>query len=105
MNFFLKIILNKPRFFSKNVLDTDLNVQTFRLSRELQTLLYMNKVKTSIKQYQPSHVYYTRLQNNNNLNEPLIKSNFGNQNPIIKGVLLLRKYDIGIFSFINFILY
>jgi len=62
-------------------------------------------VRTSIKQYQPLHVYYTRLKNNNNLNVLLNKSNFGNQSPIIKGVLSLCKYNINVFSFIHFIQY
>jgi hypothetical protein len=98
----IKVILNKPRFFSSNLLYTILNVQPFRISYERQTLLYMYKIRNLLKAYQPSHDYYTRLKNNNNLNIPHNKTNFGNQNTIISGVLLLKVYNINVFSFINY---
>jgi hypothetical protein len=53
------------------------------LSLERQTLLCMYKIKTLIKDFQPSHVYNTRLKHNNNLNVPLSKKSFGNQSTII----------------------
>lgn len=105
INSLIKIILNKSRFFSTNLIYSDLNVQTFRQAYKRQTLLYMFKIKSYIVDYQPSHAYYTRLKNNNNLTVPLNRTNFGNLSPIIKGVLLLRKYNINIFSFINFFQY
>ena len=89
----IKVILNKPRRFSLNLIYTILNVQPFRISYERQTLLYMYKVKNLIKDYQPSHDYLKRLKNNINLNIPHNKTNFGNQSTIIKGVLLLRLYE------------
>jgi hypothetical protein len=64
--------------------------------------LYIYKIKNLIKDFQSSHVYNTRLKHNNNLNVPMNKTNFGNQSIIINGVLLLRVYNINIFSFINF---
>jgi len=57
----------------------------------------MYKIKNLIKDYQPSHNNHTRLKNNNNLNFPHNKTNFGNQSFIIKGVLLLRVYNIKFF--------
>jgi len=85
---------------STNLVHTDLNVGTFNLLYERQTLLYMYKIKNNINIYQPLHYYHTRLKNNNNINIP--NSYFGNQSPIIKDVFLLRKYNINIYSLINF---
>jgi len=102
INSLIKVILNKPRFFSSNLLYTILNVQPLRISYERQTLLYTYKIKNLIKDYQPSHDYHTRLKNNNDLNIPHNKTVFCNQSSIIKGVLLLRLYNINVFSFINF---
>jgi len=67
-----------------------IHVQLFRISHERQTLLLMYKIKNVIMDYQPSHVYHTRLKNDNNLYIPHNKTNFINQSTIIKGVLLLR---------------
>ncbi|KAF0748440.1 Uncharacterized protein FWK35_00027435, partial [Aphis craccivora] len=102
INSLIKVILNKPRFFSSILLYKILNVQPFRISYERQTLLYMYKIKNLIMDYQTSHDYHTRLKNNNSLNIPHNKTVFGNHSSIIKGVLLLRLYNINVFSFINF---
>ena len=53
------------------------------ISYEHQTLLYMYKIKNLIKDYQLSHDYHKKLKNNNNLNIPHNKTNFGNQRTII----------------------
>lgn len=45
------------------------------------------------------HYYDTRL---NNVNVPFNNTNFGNQRLIIKDTFLIRKYNILVFSFVNF---
>jgi len=57
----------------------------------------MYRVKTYIIDYQQLHGYYTSLKDDNNLIVPLNRTHFGNQSPVTKGVLFLRKYNIHIF--------
>jgi hypothetical protein len=94
---FIKQIINQDfflQFYYKMF-----NVKPFMLSFKYQTLLYMYKIKNLIKDFQPSHVYNTRLKYNNNLNVPLNKTNL-----VIKVLLLMVFYYYAIITLIFFLL-
>jgi len=48
------------------------------------------------------HCNNTRIKYNCNLIVPRNYTNFGTKSPIIKSVLLLRKYNINLINFVNF---
>jgi len=100
VNLLIKIILRKPKLYPTSSIYSELKIRTIIQVYERAILLYMYKV--NISQFQPLHCYKTRLKNNCNLIVPSNNTNFGTQSPIIKGINLLRKYNINLTIFDNF---
>lgn len=96
----IKIILGKPKLYPTCSIYSELKVRSIFQVYERGILLYMYKVNLS--QFQPLHSYNTRIKNNCNLIVPRNYTNFRTQSPIIKGINLLRKYNINLTKFDNF---
>jgi hypothetical protein len=90
----IKIILGKPKLYPTCLIYSELKVRSIFQVYERGILLYTYKVNLS--QFQPLHCYNTIIKNNCNLIVPRNYTNFGTLSPLIKGIHLLRKYNIKI---------